>query len=217
MTWVIGDVHGEKELFLKLLDRIAMENAGKEDEIYSVGDIIDRGNNSLDCIDICIDKGIKVVKGNHEDMCLDFYFMENRYSEGIWYTNGGDKTNNEFYYIIKLANKENKEELQAKIDKYISWMRSLPYYYLLENKYLICHGGIKGNLKLNCTGDAPDILWRRKDIRSNDYFQIVGHSPREKPLITSDYANIDTGSFYSGNLTAIHLPSLKTITVSDYR
>ena len=52
------------------------DELGKEEDIYSVGDIIDRGDNNLECIDICISNGIKVVKGNHEDMAIDYLFKE---------------------------------------------------------------------------------------------------------------------------------------------
>jgi len=217
MAWIIGDIHGEKELLLKMLDRIKLENQGKEEEIYSVGDIIDRGDNILDCIDICIERNIKCVLGNHEDMCIDFYFKEGRYDDTIWYYNGGDKTNIEIHTLIN-SSKDSKEEIQNKVDKYITWMKSLPLYYILkeeDKQFLISHAGIKGDLKLNCNSSQPDIIWRRKDIRSEKYYQIVGHCVKPSgPIVGLYYANIDTGSCFTGKLSAIHIPSMKTITVN---
>jgi serine/threonine protein phosphatase 1 len=232
MTWIIGDIHGEKELLLKLLDKIDEEEhcyicgeRRKEnkhsticsrrgwDVIYSVGDIIDRGNNSLDCIDICVNKNIKVVKGNHEDMCIDYYFKEKRYQDDIWESNGGNKTLDELIAIIQDSTIE-LSEAKKKVDNYINWMKNLPLYYLIEENTLISHAGIVADLKSECEGSHPGIFWNR-DIETNkDYFQIFGHTPLENgPKITSKYLNIDTGAVFGNGLTAIHLPDKKVITV----
>lgn len=203
MSWIIGDIHGEKTLLNKLIDKI-----GTSEEIYCVGDVIDRGEDPLGCVDICIEKGIKVVKGNHEDMAIDFFFKQGRYQEGIWISNGGIKTFNQINFLIKA-------ELNAK--KYIDWMLALPYYYKIDNEpenWIICHGGIKGkDIELQCKGAHPDILWRRKDIRHPELFQVVGHTAKEAPIVNAHYANIDTGAGFSGKLSAIHYPDKGIVSV----
>ena len=40
MTYVMSDIHGEYEKYLKMLDLIGFRD---EDELYVLGDVIDRG------------------------------------------------------------------------------------------------------------------------------------------------------------------------------
>ena len=65
-TLIIGDIHGE---VTKL--RALVEKAGAVDEIISVGDLIDRGEDSRAVIEFCISQGIKACKGNHELMAQE--------------------------------------------------------------------------------------------------------------------------------------------------
>ena len=66
MIAIIGDIHGcyftLKELYEKIIEHT--------NEIYSVGDLIDRGNFSRQVIQFCINNDIKPVLGNHDDMLL---------------------------------------------------------------------------------------------------------------------------------------------------
>lgn len=238
MLWVIGDVHGEKNILENLLAKIDEEercpicNAQRKtdkhesvcsrrgwDAIYSVGDIVDRGPDSLGAIDLCVKHGIKVVRGNHEDMALDFFFDQKRYRDGIWGSNGGTETFNQIHELIQKEKDATTAEKEA--NKYIDWMLSLPYYYT-HDKFLISHAGVCDNpvcsspmlsILKACEGLQPPILWNRGKIRHRDYFQVVGHSIRRNVTITDRYANVDTGAFLGGGLSAIHLPDKKVITV----
>ena len=64
---IIGDVGGQFEAFKRLLDKMPKE------ETVCVGDLVDRGPDSMKVIEYCIASGIKSLRGNHEDMMLDFY------------------------------------------------------------------------------------------------------------------------------------------------
>ena len=62
--YVIGDVHGCDSL----LQQIKLE---PNDRLFIVGDLIDRGPNSLNVINIVKNNpAMLTVRGNHEDMCL---------------------------------------------------------------------------------------------------------------------------------------------------
>ena len=64
MKWVIGDIHGCFKTLQALLDRIG---PSKGDEIYFLGDLINRGSDSLKTIEFLhgFELG-KVVLGNHD-------------------------------------------------------------------------------------------------------------------------------------------------------
>jgi len=66
-TLIFGDVHGEAKALADLLS-YTREVIGPDAplEIYSVGDLIDRGPDSKGVIDLCIQHGVRNLLGNHE-------------------------------------------------------------------------------------------------------------------------------------------------------
>lgn len=69
----MGDLHGCYELLEQLLEEVAFNKT--HDRLFSVGDLIDRGPNSLRCLDLLAEPWFYAVQGNHEFMMIDF-FME---------------------------------------------------------------------------------------------------------------------------------------------
>src|SRR4051812_26027312 len=92
-TFAIGDVHGcaltLKEL---LLDELKIE---KQDEIYFLGDYIDRGSRSKEVIDFILglkkeNYKINTLRGNHEQLFID---SDESFSDfDNWIRNGGIAT-----------------------------------------------------------------------------------------------------------------------------
>lgn len=66
-TFFIGDVHGCCAELAELVGRFAPQ-AG--DEIYQVGDLINKGPDSVGALRFAITNGIRCVKGNHEAKLL---------------------------------------------------------------------------------------------------------------------------------------------------
>lgn len=66
----IGDVHGKAHLLLKMIKKIRKEY-GLDVEIWSCGDLIDRGGTEKEVINIASKEGIKAVVGNHDLWVLD--------------------------------------------------------------------------------------------------------------------------------------------------
>jgi len=69
----ISDIHGCNDTFQRLLEKLALVSG---DELYLLGDYIDRGADSkgvLDTIFLLQQQGLSVqcLKGNHEQMILD--------------------------------------------------------------------------------------------------------------------------------------------------
>ena len=65
-TYVLSDIHGNFEIFKRMLEKIQFNS---HDQLYILGDICDRGPCSLD-IYFYIQKfdNITLLKGNHEYM-----------------------------------------------------------------------------------------------------------------------------------------------------
>ncbi len=60
---VIADIHGNLEALQSILEDISNKSV---EEVVCLGDTIDIGPNSRECIDLLIDNNIKMVLGNHE-------------------------------------------------------------------------------------------------------------------------------------------------------
>ncbi|RDW72493.1 putative serine/threonine-protein phosphatase [Aspergillus mulundensis] len=65
---VVGDVHGCKEELEKLLDKVSFDQ--KRDHLIFVGDLINKGPDSLGVVDIARGYNASCVRGNHEDRVL---------------------------------------------------------------------------------------------------------------------------------------------------
>ncbi len=59
----IGDVHGHSDGLMNLLEAIAPSS---NDQVYFLGDLIDRGPRSADVINFVRQSGYPCLLGNHE-------------------------------------------------------------------------------------------------------------------------------------------------------
>lgn len=72
MKYCVSDIHGEYDLFCKLLDLI---NFNDEDELFICGDIIDKGPHSLRLARLVFSlPNTRCIVGNHEHEFLKFYW-----------------------------------------------------------------------------------------------------------------------------------------------
>lgn len=78
---IVGDLHGRYDVFMRLLDRANYDPA--KDVIYSVGDMIDRGPDSVKIVQFFQQERCYAIKGNHELMALDRDWWD------TWVANGG--------------------------------------------------------------------------------------------------------------------------------
>ncbi len=67
--FVVGDLHGCYTLFMQQLNDIGFNF--NDDLIISVGDLIDRGPESLQCFKLLDQPWFKAIRGNHEQFCID--------------------------------------------------------------------------------------------------------------------------------------------------
>lgn len=198
---IIGDIHGCLKSLEKLLEQIPADA-----EIYSTGDLVDRGPDSKGVVSLCVERGIKPVMGNHEHMLLDYLDDTGIYGHGVFFMNGGLKTLNSYGGRMPSA--------------HLDYIRSFPLY--IETEYFILsHAGVHQMRTLEEACDLgrdmdTNIIWNRGDIADLGKLQVIGHSPmREEVELKKGEKvagiNIDTGCVYPylGKLTAISFPDMK--------
>ena len=118
--YAIGDLQGCYFSLQSLLDTLSFNK--EEDELWFVGDLVNRGKGSLEVLDWCYknQRNIKVVLGNHD---LHFLSVALR-AKSI-------SNNDTIETILKSKN----------LSKYIDWLLSLPLVHSNEN-FLMVHAGI---------------------------------------------------------------------------
>jgi len=220
-VYIIGDVHGNIKTLIGLINKLPC----KKEDIYMVGDLIDRGPNSPAVIEYIINNNINMVLGNHEESMVLAY--ENKSDYQLWDMTYGSETIKQYKNTPLL------------FKKHYQYLKKQPYYTILDiiddnnRKLLITHSTIIDILKTKDISflKSDDILWNRKIPTniSSDYFNVSGHNIVEhfirnkngfiKPsfdittliegAIIDDnlgYANIDT-DVEKDCLTAISFPS----------
>ncbi|HEV2833010.1 MAG TPA: metallophosphoesterase family protein [Hanamia sp.] len=214
--FAIGDIHGCNEAFKKMLfEKIKIE---KTDDIYCIGDYIDRGPDSKGAIDTIIrlrEKGyqIRTLRGNHEQMMMDSGQSKENFVH--WYINGGNKT-------LESFNVDSYFEMQ---ETYKSFFQNTEYF-IESGDYIFVHAGLNFS-KNNIFEDKEAMLWVRDFSRYQPVLQnrilIHGHTPISLKKIksqTGNCINIDGGCVYKenrslGNMVAIGLPGREIIAVAN--
>ncbi len=138
MRYVISDVHGEYELFVRLMEKIGFSEG---DELYICGDIIEKGKDSVKLARLIFSMpNVHVISGNHEDSFIQFYnFMMREHDED--------------YDSVLL---ELKEYINQSGDGHLlDWdvvdeIEELPFY--IETEDFIC---IHAGLSLTDSGELP--------------------------------------------------------------
>ena len=224
----IGDIHGCLNTFRSLVEeKLKLE---KSDELYLIGDLIDRGPDSRGVLDYMVSltgKGyhINTVRGNHEEMLLET-LEDERFLSG-WIYNGAEATLISFGIDTGLfISIESVKEIRQ---EYIDLISSFPYYIELED-YLIVHAGFNYSVK-DPYSDKQAMVWTRDmqfDIKKSAGRSVIhGHTPVPldeiiEQLSTPDpgLINIDGGCVYThyigmGNLVALDMDSREIIFQSN--
>lgn len=214
--YVIGDVHGHYDALCSLFAQIG---TNEEDDIYFLGDLIDRGPNSAEVVKFVMDNDYKCLMGNHEIMLLEALGSEQLSHQAFqsWLHNGGNAT------VMSYGNKMPPREQ-------IEWIRGLPFYFDLEDYWLV-HAGVDPHKPLH-NQSSDQFCWIRQEFhRSNQaYFEdktiVIGHTitftfdgiEPGKIAKGEGWLGIDTGAYHHGQgwLTALELNESKVYQVDSF-
>lgn len=83
--FVIGDLHGALPCLLTLLEGVNFDK--DKDRLISVGDLVDRGPASQECLELLYEPWFHCVLANHEQMMLEAF--RGGYMGQFWLRNGG--------------------------------------------------------------------------------------------------------------------------------
>jgi serine/threonine protein phosphatase 1 len=211
--YVCGDMHGCLTLFNQQLFDICFDK--EKDRMFCVGDLIDRGPDSLGCLKLLEEDWFFCCRGNHEDLMLGHHAPGHELEKCtplVWLRNGGEWS---------LSTQISPTLIQKVID--------LPLVMVVKKqdgtRINIVHAEFpdfttdemidNGDL-----GNHIELIWRRNrcyginDYRNHQYSMAmdvglsrtyVGHTPVPYGSILGQYNFIDQGAGKGGSLTVVQL------------
>lgn len=214
---IIGDVHGHYDGLMLLLEAIAPSS---QDQVYFMGDLIDRGPQSAQVVDFVRQSPYHCLLGNHEQMLLSVLDTSRASSqvEQAWLYSGG--------YATITSYKESTIP-----QEHLDWMLGLPKYIDLGNYWLV-HAGVDPKIPL-AKQTSEQLCWVRNEFHSirQPYFPdkliIIGHTitftlPGVAPGQLAQgqgWLDIDTGAYHpkSGWLTGLDITNRRVYQVNVFQ
>ena len=222
MIYVMSDLHGCFELYVKMLKKIFF---GEKDTLYILGDMVDRGKDGMKILlDIAVRKNVVCLRGNHDQqaeiLLSNLYRLEEENASKelidvykMWLADGGDKTLMEYFTL-------SAEEQQTVLS-------------VLKNSLLskeICVNG-KDYLLSHTVPEAERLRDFKKwgveeytfgepdyeQIYFEDKFIVTGHTPtglidkKSKGRIWkgNNHIAIDCGAVFGGTLGCLCLDTME--------
>jgi serine/threonine protein phosphatase 1 len=205
--YVVGDIHGCVDELDTLLRALPLDRG---DTIVFVGDYIDRGPASAGVVgrllELRRDGRFRTVclKGNHEDMFLDFMGYPGN-NGAVFLYNGGAETLLSYGLPAVTPGPDVATALPA---DHLEFFRGLETTFISE-PYLVAHAGINPGRSFNEQREE-DLLWIRDRFIARPhplpYTVVFGHTPQQDVLLDLPYKiGLDTGCVYGNKLSCIEL------------
>ena len=203
-TIIVGDIHGCFDELQRLLGELDFSDA---DEVVSVGDLVDRGPQSLEVWDFFRQRpNASAIMGNHE----------RKHVRGI----------------LSYSQEIVRLQLGARYQEFREWATHLPYY-LDRPEALIVHGGFENGVDV--ARQRQDVL--AATTSGSKYLEVcypnrhwADEYTGDKPIVfghqvVGDHARcfgrnaygIDTGACHGGYLTGLVLPDFQLHRVKSRR
>jgi serine/threonine protein phosphatase 1 len=163
---VIGDIHGRSDLFAPLLDRASELLAEKQGRLVLLGDLIDRGPDSLGCLDLAIAAGkrmtVTALMGNHEQMmaiCLRSLILNCTRDWSVWLRNGGKTVMIELRQLRSRSMDTMDDMREAVGAERLAYLHDLKVFHQ-DGPLLFVHAGVPWSVREEGSLDrflSPDL------------------------------------------------------------
>lgn len=198
--FVLGDIHGKIKQLQDVLKKASFNY--DEDELISLGDIVDRGEDSYACVEELLKiKNLISIRGNHDAEWLEFLKTE---KSGLW-SQGAKETY--LSYVEKMIDPSIHFDF---FNKQIN-------YYIDKDNNLFIHGGFNRHKTLKEQEEFEYVFYWDRDLfaaalsfetmsdktypfKMKDSFNkiFIGHTPtvywgKTTPIKAANIWNIDTG------------------------
>jgi serine/threonine protein phosphatase 1 len=201
-TIVIGDVHGCVD---ELKDLLRAVDAGPEDRLISVGDLLAKGPDSRAVLEWAMSTpNLQCVLGNHELRLLKHWKAGTRSDE-------------------KSHDAETYRQLGERYDEFMRYIAKWPAT-LSGPGFTVVHAGFDPREELewqsrltlaNIRTLSDGRPWY--EAYESSRLVVFGHWARREPVVRRNAVGLDTGCVYGGALTALVLPERRLVSVPARR
>jgi serine/threonine protein phosphatase 1 len=216
--FIVGDLHGTYKLLRQAMAEVFFDP--NVDRIFSVGDLVDRGVDSAECLDYLRQPWFHAVRGNHEDIWIQIF--RHNPPNGHIAQNICDLSGS---YGLEWGSKLWQEDPQ-RLRAIVAEFEQLPVARQIETPsgpVGVVHADLPQGMgwkdfatHLKAGNDAVVVhaLWSRERIKARRMDGIdgiglvfVGHTPVvQNPQLLGNVCYIDTGAIYSGGtLTMLNI------------
>ena len=206
--FIVGDLHGCYYELIELLNDVDFDF--DTDRLFSVGDLIDRGPESIKCLSLLNEPYFFSVRGNHEDIfcqmvkadfknfTLDQYW--NVQNGGAWSKPYFESDSEDLtYWYNRLARLPMVIEVEGYKTQNPFW---IVHAELWSRDYGLSPDNLHTFLTNATTNDVAALLWSRRfykkdKVKSNINFPgpiYCGHTPVDAPFIHNGHINLDGGA-----------------------
>lgn len=150
---IFGDLHGASDKLKKLLKVLDTDYPGIE--IFSTGDLVDRGPDSKGVVKLCIKRKITAVLGNHDEVFKLFLNKDIGAIHMHLHNGMGGMATMHSYTDGKVTKSGTRVDLiseaylKAVPESHKNYFDNMPLYVILEfpngkytESYLLCHGAL---------------------------------------------------------------------------
>lgn len=216
-VYAVGDIHGRLDLLDDLLERIELDDDGRnpaETLVIFLGDLIDRGPESAQVVQRLLELSqrsgqVRFLLGNHEEVFLKALAGE-KGAMPFFLKIGGKETVLSYGVTEDAYRRASYEELTEQLQQlvpqsHIDFLNA--FEDLIElGDYAFVHAGIQPDLPL--AQQAPGALrWIREEFLGHhgplEKVVVHGHTIADDVVERRWRIGIDTGAFSSGKLTAM--------------
>lgn len=178
---IIGDVHGCIDEFESLLRKVQYNP--EFDRVILLGDLVDRGPDSLAVLRKARELNLECVKGNHEDKFVKWYKHKKNHGQ-------------EYYHNLN--------------DKDIQYILNMPLYIELDN-LIIVHAGIKPNVPL-AQQTADDLMYLRYTDKNRKFISLKAINKYGKEalgaMFWTEFGPFDKNIVYGHNVGSFESPKI---------
>lgn len=208
----VGDIHGCYSRLCEALNRVRFNP--NVDRLFSVGDLVDRGPENVEVVNLVGNGWFFAVRGNHDDFAIRHRTAAS-IDEGIYRRNGGG------WFIDAPPTVQ---------DAVVAKLEMLPFAIQVETdagRVGIVHADVPGNwtgleAALGAEFTRDYLLWSRERyaLRDTALVQgidhlVVGHTPHPVVMTLGNVHYIDTGGWFPvdspGYFTLLDLNTMQPI------
>lgn len=219
---IFGDVHGCARQLRELIARARNRFGAGPLRFYSLGDLIDRGPDSREVIEVCTAEGVEGILGNH-DLWLCSVLTGRPMNDGPYSSVMGGLVTLRSYGVGRGDPDHVGPAIRRAVPKaHQRWLLALPparFIVVAGKKYALLHAGITSGMRAEVLRKVPEasdedvveimvnhatnaFFWTGPNpadppsvARFDSFVQVFGHTPTSKAVhVPGHYVALDTGA-----------------------